>query len=148
MLKPTKTFTAPNGAELPIYKQNDFAAERFFPAEKKSPEILALEMVAGTSDRELELQNEIFTLKNKIAALEQQTQHAPKPVPLVFAERFQLAMSQKKMTLNQVSQLAGINSGTLNHVKDGCRALKIPDAAAVADVLDVSLDWLCGRAEK
>lgn len=91
-------------------------------------------------------------LEVKIAMLEAELKKAKvgtkKTVQLVFGERVSAEMKKRQWRLVDLAKFSGINSGTLAHATNGERALKLDDAAAVADALEVSLDYLCGRGCK
>lgn len=88
-------------------------------------------------------------LEEKIAMLEAELKKAKtgtkKTIQLVFGERVSAEMKKRQWGLGDLAKFSGINSGTLAHATNGERALKLDDAASVADALEVSLDYLCGR---
>ena len=107
-------------------------------AEESSDEEKPCE-VENNSDLEEENQR----LREEIERLKNPPQK--KTPQLFFAERMFETMEKKNLAIKDVAAACGINNETLAHIREGARALKIPDAVAVADYLDVSLDWLCGR---
>lgn len=64
-----------------------------------------------------------------------------------FADRFKLAMDSEPWTLREWSEIHGFAFGTVHKVRNGHVTPGLERAAAYADALNVSLDWLTGRTE-
>lgn len=64
-----------------------------------------------------------------------------------FSERVKSLRIQKGLTQNQLAALAGLSPRGYQHYELGERKPQIDAAIAIADALDVSLDYLVGRSD-
>ena len=66
----------------------------------------------------------------------------------LFKEQLKLVRVQKGFTQKQLADAVAINRSTIGHWETGIREPDIDYLCRLADVLDVSLDWLTGRSDK
>ncbi|WP_100406228.1 helix-turn-helix domain-containing protein [Bacillus solitudinis] len=60
-------------------------------------------------------------------------------------KRIESIMEKKDIKQNQLAEKVGINKSVLNRIINGSRPCKDFELAKIADVLDVSTDYLLGR---
>ena len=68
----------------------------------------------------------------------------------IFAERLKQARKRAGISQLQLSKLSGVGQNTISGYENEKGQSRLPSlvvAAALADALNVSLDWLCGRPE-
>lgn len=63
----------------------------------------------------------------------------------LFRDRLRMCRKREKISCSVLSGLCGLSTGTVARYENGERIPSIETAAQLANVLDVSLDWLCGR---
>ena len=61
-----------------------------------------------------------------------------------FAERLQEALRLRDMSAAELSRALGINEGTISQYKSGAYEPKQKRTQAIAEILNVSIDWLMG----
>jgi len=67
----------------------------------------------------------------------------------VIGERIRTALAWKNMTQTELIKRSGITNGTLWHVMTNkYRDPRLYTLTSIADVLEVSLDWLVGRSDR
>lgn len=64
-----------------------------------------------------------------------------------FGKRLKKARMEKKMSIRQLSERTGINHVTLFSYEIEEHEPRLFFLVCLADVLDVSIDWLAGRSE-
>lgn len=64
-----------------------------------------------------------------------------------IGRQIQLARKARKLTVEQLSEKVGIGNATLGHIECGSTNPSLRTLLAIADALDVSLDFLAGRSE-
>ena len=64
---------------------------------------------------------------------------------LEFCTRLRECRLKMQMTQKELATKAGIATGTLSAYETGAKKPSVSVAAQLADALEVSLDWLCGR---
>lgn len=66
---------------------------------------------------------------------------------LIFAERLKSARSKKHLSQAELAKGVGVSAATISSYEtpNGTKIPALDKAAAIADFLDVSLDWLCGK---
>lgn len=62
-----------------------------------------------------------------------------------YGERVRAARRKRGYTLKKMSELTGVAYSTLDTMERGRHQSRLGTACLLADVLDVSLDWLAGR---
>ena len=63
-----------------------------------------------------------------------------------FFERFRRITDAKyNWRLSELAEKANVSYATLQSYRQGHNYPTVPTLVALADALDVSLDWLCGR---
>lgn len=62
-----------------------------------------------------------------------------------FAERMRKAREKKDMGLKELRELVGASQSAMSHYSTGATMPPLDMAVKIADVLGVSLDWLCGK---
>ena len=61
-----------------------------------------------------------------------------------FSQRLKQSRKDRKMTYKQLSDMAKVDSANLFRYEQGKYLPTLPVAIRLANVLDVSLEWLCG----
>ena len=64
------------------------------------------------------------------------------------ANRLKNIRRYKKYTLLDVNELTGISESALRNYERGTTIPSMKAMDKLADLYDVSIDWLCGRTEK
>ena len=95
-----------------------------------------------------DLEKQISNLKNQIkekkhAMLEHK--HSQQPI---FAQRLRKARLNAGLTQTKLAEKAGLTQGAITSYEIARREPSIKGLVQLADTLNVSLDWLCGRTEK
>ena len=62
-------------------------------------------------------------------------------------EKIKAWLVQNKQSINWLSKSTGISSGLVNQYVNGKNVPGLDNAIKIADAMDVSIDWLCGRTE-
>lgn len=65
-----------------------------------------------------------------------------------FAERLQKARQQKKLLQKEVAKYLNMTERSYQHYEGGTRRPSYEILVAIADYLDVTTDYLLGRADK
>lgn len=65
-----------------------------------------------------------------------------------FSKRLQHLRERRHISRRVLAELCGLSKNTISRYERGERVPSLTDAAAIADALDVSIDYLCGRREK
>lgn len=65
-----------------------------------------------------------------------------------FSKRLQHLRERRHISRRVLAELCGLSKNTISRYERGERVPSLTDAAAIADALDVSIDFLCGRREK
>jgi len=65
----------------------------------------------------------------------------------VFAKRLSLALQRKRMTGRALAKILGVNEARISDYRAGRKTPGVEYLVAIADALDVSVDWLLGRIE-
>lgn len=63
-----------------------------------------------------------------------------------MGQRIRAARRSRKMTIEQLSELVGIANESLGHIECGSRKTSLQTLLKIADILQVSLDYLTGRS--
>lgn len=66
---------------------------------------------------------------------------------LIFAERLKSARSKKHLSQAELAKGVGVSAATISSYEtpNGTKIPALDKAAAIADYLGISLDWLCGK---
>lgn len=64
-----------------------------------------------------------------------------------FPERLKQARKEKKLTQQDVAEHFGMAARSYRYWESGEREPSVANLVALADLLDVSLDWLTGRTD-
>lgn len=64
-----------------------------------------------------------------------------------FPERLKLARKEKGFTQQEVAERFGMTSRSYRYWESGEREPSVANLVELADLLDVSLDWLTGRTD-
>lgn len=67
---------------------------------------------------------------------------------LIFGERIKRIRENKKLTQREFAQMVGVTAATVNSWEKSGKFPSVDMAAKIADIFDVSLDWLCGIEDK
>ena len=101
------------------------------------------------------LKSEISTLNNRLSDLKNQVKkkkltaiECKYPQRLVFAQRLKQALKEMKITQVELAEKIGMTQGGYTSYEQARREPPIKVLVQLADKLNVSLDWLCGRTEK
>lgn len=65
-----------------------------------------------------------------------------------FPKRLQHLRERRRISRRVLAELCGLSKNTISRYERGERVPSLTDAAAIADALDVTIDYLCGRCEK
>lgn len=65
-----------------------------------------------------------------------------------FPRRLQRLRERRRISRRVLSELCGLSKSAVSRYERGERVPSITDAERLADFFEVSLDYLCGRAEK
>ncbi|EMG32518.1 helix-turn-helix domain-containing protein [Streptococcus oralis] len=63
----------------------------------------------------------------------------------IFGKRLREVRKSKKLTQQQIADEIGVNRGSYSNWEKGKREPSFENLVKLADLLDVSLDWLFGR---
>lgn len=66
----------------------------------------------------------------------------------LFGSRLFQLRSEKKLTQQELADIAGLKKTAISMIESGQRAASIEVMYAFADYFNVSLDYLCGRTDK
>lgn len=66
----------------------------------------------------------------------------------VFAERLITERKRKKLTQSELAEKAKISAQTVSYYEKGTKRPTLENAIAIADVLGVSIEYLCGNEAK
>ena len=66
----------------------------------------------------------------------------------VFAERLVAERKKKKLTQSELAEKAKISAQTVSYYEKGTKRPTLENAIAIADVLGVSIEYLCGNEAK
>lgn len=94
------------------------------------------------------LENQIFNLKNQVKEKKHaiiEHKHSQQPI---FAQRLRKARLNAGLTQTKLAEKAGTTQGAITSYEIARREPPIKTLVQLADTLNVSLDWLCGRTEK
>lgn len=64
----------------------------------------------------------------------------------LIGKRIRLARQASSLTAEQLAERLGIASESLGHIECGARNTSLQTLIKIADILDVSLDYLAGRS--
>ena len=64
-----------------------------------------------------------------------------------FAARIKEIRKLKKLTQKQMAELLGTTERNYQYYESGTREPNLETFVAISDILDVSLDYLCGRSD-
>ena len=70
------------------------------------------------------------------------------PDPDVFSERLRAAREMRKLTQTELGARAGLPSTSIAHFEAGSRKPSFDNLRKLAETLEVTTDYLLGRAEK
>ena len=91
---------------------------------------------------------ELEKLQQENAELKQRLEKYEKP-KFIFANRLKQARQEKGFTQKQLGEKVGKTQNAINLYENSSRLInKIKTLVLIADALNVSLDWLCGRTDK
>ena len=65
----------------------------------------------------------------------------------IFASRLAAARQAKRLSQRQLAFRLGVSARAVGQFEQGSNWPSVETLIALADVLDVSLDWLCGRVD-
>lgn len=65
----------------------------------------------------------------------------------IFISRLKEARERKKLTLKELAELCGISLSAMNRYAALTSMPSLEVTASIADALEVSIDWLCGKDE-
>jgi len=94
------------------------------------------------------LENQISNFKNQVKKRKQTIIELKYPQRPIFAQRLRQARKEKKMTQAELAEKIGMTQGGYTSYEIARREPSIKGLVNLADALNVSLDWLCGRTEK
>lgn len=63
----------------------------------------------------------------------------------LIGQRIQMARKQKGMTVEQIAEELGFATESVSHIEGGSSRPSLRTFLRIADILDVSLDFLAGR---
>ena len=63
----------------------------------------------------------------------------------LFQERLRMCRKRKNISCSVLSELCGLSKNVVGRYESGSRMPTLSSAVELANALDVSLDWLCGR---
>lgn len=69
------------------------------------------------------------------------------PESSIFKQRLQIARETRKLSQDALAKLALLPSTAISHFETGARKPSFDNLKKLADALDVSVDYLMGRAE-
>ena len=91
-----------------------------------------------TEIEELRKENEI--LKNRLKQL-------GKPISEIISPRLRPLRKQKNLTQEELGEMIGVAKARVSDYEAGKTEPPLKTLIKIADALDVSLDWLCGRTD-
>lgn len=91
--------------------------------------------------------NELEELRQENAELKKRLEVYEKEKP-IFARRLKQARNEKGYTQEQLAKKLGIARITLTQYERAINEPLFQTLIKIADSLEISLDWLCGRTEK
>lgn len=63
----------------------------------------------------------------------------------IFSKKLKQCRSDKHLTQRQVAEMSGLTPATISAYEKGVKNPSFESAVLLANTLDVSLDWLCGK---
>lgn len=63
----------------------------------------------------------------------------------IFSKKLKQCRSDKNLTQRQVAEMSGLTPATISAYEKGVKNPSFESAVLLANTLDVSLDWLCGK---
>jgi len=70
------------------------------------------------------------------------------PNPSTFGQRLKIAREEREWTQAQIAERSGVPAMMISHYETGVRANpSLATLKAIADALNVSIEWLLGRTE-
>lgn len=63
----------------------------------------------------------------------------------LFPQRLRVCRERRRMSRSALSQLCGLSRNVIGQYENGSRLPSIETVIQLADMFEVSLDWLCGR---
>ena len=63
----------------------------------------------------------------------------------LFPQRLRICRKRKGISCSVLSELCGMSKNMVSRYESGSQVPTLNSAVQLANVLDVSLDWLCGR---
>ena len=63
----------------------------------------------------------------------------------IFSKKLKQCRSDKNLTQRQVAEMSGVTPATISAYEKGVKNPSFESAVLLANTLDVSLDWLCGK---
>lgn len=94
------------------------------------------------------LQSEISALKSQIEEKKHaliECKYSRRPI---FSQRLRKARLKAELTQDQLADGLGMAMMTVSQYETSKREPNVSTLIKIADYLDISLDWLCGRTEK
>lgn len=64
---------------------------------------------------------------------------------MIFSERLKTLRKEKKLTQKELAEQIGISQKSYSHWESGKNEPSLENLIKLADLLEVSLDWLFGR---
>ena len=91
---------------------------------------------------------ELEKLQQENAELKQRLEKYEKPKS-IFEMRLKQARQEKRLTQKELGEKVGKTQNAITLYENSSRLIsKIKTLVLIADALNVSLDWLCGRTDK
>lgn len=66
----------------------------------------------------------------------------------VFSQRLKQARETKGISLKELRETVGVSQSTMSHYSSGGVLPPLDVACRIAEALDVTVDWLCGKEKK
>ena len=66
----------------------------------------------------------------------------------IFSKRLRAARESKKLSQNELAEKAGFQPSAISHFETGNRSPSFANLKRLADALDITVDYLLGRAEE
>jgi len=64
---------------------------------------------------------------------------------MIFSERLKTLRKEKKLTQKELAEQIGISQKSYSHWETGKNEASLENLIKLADLLEVSIDWLFGR---
>ena len=91
--------------------------------------------------------SDIEDLRQENEILKKRLKLLGKPISEIISPRLRPLRKQKRLSQEELGKMIGVTKGTISTYESGDREPPLKTLIKIADALDVSLDWLCGRTD-